>query len=166
MKKLPNTLHQLLHTALNDIGRANGAKNLKIDMGHWLIKNVNKEKNEPCSVCLAGAVMYYQLKMKPKRLVCKKTKIESLPNDVKDLNTERKLKAIDNLRFFNFQHAYRLIFVREMSDDDANKLYMWLANILLNNPKLSISDIENFKLFDVSWSIYSKLQDKLRQLSL
>lgn len=51
--KLPGKPSELIRVALKDLRAAEKAKNLKIDMGHW----VAKKPDGVCTVCMAGAVM-------------------------------------------------------------------------------------------------------------
>ena len=91
-KKLPNTLHELLDLALNDLEKSEKSGDI-IEMATWY-KNINLfGLYKYCEVCMAGAVMKNYLNNKNSIL-----SIFKRGPSYYDLDTENKLRIINYLR--------------------------------------------------------------------
>jgi hypothetical protein len=102
MKKLPNKLSRLLLVALEDL-EALEARGVEIDMSAWVTYRGAENNFEPCSVCLAGAVMARRLPAPVTAALQRENRQDGTclrysrpvlyPKDI-----ERKLEALDRLR--------------------------------------------------------------------
>lgn len=124
MNKLPDTLHELLRVALDDLDKVAKMPGVKIDMSHW----VTPTDTGLCFVCLAGAVMINKFSVLT-------NEPESVgPSDLNDRgicdqDTVDKLHALDDLR--------------------AGRVYCALT--VLNRSSLFVGDVrKTFKEFPIT----------------
>ena len=159
--QLPNTLHELLHTALEDIRIVPNSEDVEVDMRAWITKNT---EDDFCTVCLAGAVMHYRLNMKPTH---KEGEIlTATPDDVKNIELENKLLAIDSLRDFEFDDAHRQVHKKPINSTKEKHLLSLVAECFLNNEDINARSLTNFEPFDVCWDIYAEIRNELKFLGL
>jgi hypothetical protein len=100
--KLPNKPSELILLALADLVKVERSKNYVVDMGTFHTKY---DDDEPCHVCLAGAVMAKSLSIPSDVFVA--------PRDFES-DTKRKLLALDRFRqgwassaFIRLKRSYR-----------------------------------------------------------
>ena len=86
--RLPDTLHELLSLALDDLEKVIKDDRYNVDMGTW-----HEPIEGKCSVCLAGAVMAKTIKISEIQ--------DTVPKDLEE-EIHLKLYAIDSLRMGQF----------------------------------------------------------------
>ena len=113
---LPDTMHELLRIAIDDMLVVKTQKKYVLNMGEWYaINNDNR-----CSVCMAGSVMARRCKFD-------RTK-DCLPSSFpRDIST--KLSAINQMRCNWLSEAYTSVYGEEPIGDK--------EDVLLNAPKIS-----------------------------
>lgn len=94
-KTLPDKPSELILVALKDLEKLENRRGIVIDMGEWLTENVEGGK-KVCSVCMAGAVMYNRLGIRPHDDPDSMNLIT--PGDLSDEATSAKLSALNHFR--------------------------------------------------------------------
>ena len=92
LKKLPDTLHGLLSTAINDMEAAVKSGRYEFNMKTWYYS-----RNIKCEICMAGAVIADSVNINEI--------VHIKPSDF-DKRSENKLRAIDCLRTVSLGNAY------------------------------------------------------------
>lgn len=109
--KLPRRFSTLILHALKDLRKAERSPKYKVDMTNWHMPNSH------CSVCFAGAVMAFSLKLDPKTEV---DRIRGLKLQFKDTSLTKKFLALDRVRqgiFTGYESAaYHLTLPEEKVD--------------------------------------------------
>ena len=100
-KELPDKLYLLLERALIDAKECQKSNDYVLNMLGW-----HKPVGDKCHICLAGAVMAKSLGA-PRN---KDINLGFYRYRAKKPSIARKLEAIDNMRNFNFNHAYSLLY--------------------------------------------------------
>jgi len=95
---LPEQLSELMRIALKDEAKAFRSTHYKIDMDDWHTPLLGQGV---CEVCLAGAVMAYELGMNPN--------MNASPGTFKDEGLQRKLSALDEIRQGNIDYAIAIM---------------------------------------------------------
>lgn len=101
-QELPNRVSELIQLAVKDAKAIERSKTAILNMRIWQV--VSLTKNNKCEVCMAGAVMRQTLKLQNKidkrrlRDEYDKRFVSLHPDDANDLDTQIKLRLIDNIR--------------------------------------------------------------------
>ena len=111
---LPEQLSELIRIALKDEAKAFKSKHYQVDMNDW---HTPLFREGVCEVCLAGAVMAYELGIKPN--------LHATPGTFKDEGLQRKLSALDEIRQGNID--YSVAIMRNVAISDASDLLVMLG---------------------------------------
>jgi len=97
---LPDTLGELVELALEDEAQAFESKDYRMEMDMWHQPGMDsKTDTHVCYVCFAGAVMAYELGIRPNEAAG--------PRCFIDRSVYRKLLALDEIRKGNIDYAYQ-----------------------------------------------------------
>ena len=165
---LPETLHELLKVALDDLESISEKEEYKVNMREWHEGGWDSFK---CAVCLAGSVMA--------RLIDYDSKTDLEPWNFKN-SLREKFCAIDQLRTFDLKGAFSWLY----TEMECRKIYppriielvygktitKELENIeeslSLKNDETAFENITKFTNFKESMKFYRKLQTKLKALGV
>jgi len=97
---LPDTLGELVAVALQDEDQAFKSREYRIEMEMWHQPVIDSQTDTGvCYVCFAGAVMAYELGIRPTEA--------ARPRAFRDRSVYRKLMALDEIRKGNIDYAYQ-----------------------------------------------------------
>ena len=160
---LPETLHELLKVALDDLEVVRGKKKYKISMRNWHEGGWDSFK---CAVCLAGSVMA--------RLIDYDYETDLDPEDFQE-SIDKKFCAIDELRTFELKKAFIWLYVdrfrrasltNKAIDKFTHELENLRESLRVKGGAGAFESIPKFTNFNKSMEVYRGLQKELKALGV
>lgn len=164
MTKLPDTLHGLMRVALDDLRLCAKDPCYKIHMGSWHRPRQDRNGNEACWVCMAGAIMAQTLQVPPDQYAA--------PDTLKDGAASRKLCTVNAVRCGFFVKALRELtggdaYEHYQSCREASRKYGHVDNSLLKDHAQALSEFPWREEDQPAWfEAWDEVVEKLKELGM